>query len=129
MRTKGIIKGIKICDALRDLLPFVQFKKREKHPWRSVYFSKVAGFFNLYKWYQIAQRTTYLVCHIAAELIHLKKIRSANIGSFAFNALKSDSHLSFSFICFNGSPLKMINNAFYFILKALLIFNIFKFCF
>ena len=25
-------------------LPFVQFKKREKHPWRSVNFSKVAGF-------------------------------------------------------------------------------------
>ena len=33
-----------ICDALRDLVPFVQFKKREKHPWRSVTFSKVAGF-------------------------------------------------------------------------------------
>ena len=33
----------KICDALRDLVPFVQFKKREKHPWRSVNFSKVAG--------------------------------------------------------------------------------------
>ena len=31
-----------ICDALRDLLPFVQFKKREKHPWRNVTFSKVA---------------------------------------------------------------------------------------
>ena len=25
-----------ICDALRDLAVFVQFKKREKHPWRSV---------------------------------------------------------------------------------------------
>ena len=25
-----------ICDALRDLEPFVQFKNREKHPWRSV---------------------------------------------------------------------------------------------
>ena len=25
-----------ICDVLRDLVPFVQFKKREKHPWRSV---------------------------------------------------------------------------------------------
>ena len=25
-----------ICDALHDLVPFVQFKKREKHPWRSV---------------------------------------------------------------------------------------------
>ena len=32
------------CDALRDLVPFVQFKKREKHPWRSVTFSKVADF-------------------------------------------------------------------------------------
>ena len=28
---------------LRNLVPFVQFKKREKHPWRSVNFSKVAG--------------------------------------------------------------------------------------
>ena len=33
-----------ICDVLSDLLPFVQFKKREKHPRRSVNFSKVAGF-------------------------------------------------------------------------------------
>ena len=32
------------CDALRDLAPFIQFKKREKHPWRRVTFSKVAGF-------------------------------------------------------------------------------------
>ena len=34
-----------IYGALRDLVPFVQFKKREKHPWRSVNFSKskVAG--------------------------------------------------------------------------------------
>ena len=32
------------CDALFDLVSFVQFKKREKHPWKSVNFSKVAGF-------------------------------------------------------------------------------------
>ena len=32
-----------ICDALRDLVPFVQFKKHENHPWRSVNFSKFAG--------------------------------------------------------------------------------------
>ena len=32
-----------ICDALRDLVPFAPFKKREKHPLRSVIFSKVAG--------------------------------------------------------------------------------------
>ena len=29
---------------MRNLVPFVQFKKREKQPWRSVNFSKVAGF-------------------------------------------------------------------------------------
>ena len=32
-----------ICDVLHDLVPFVQLKKREKHPWRSVSFCKVAG--------------------------------------------------------------------------------------
>ena len=26
------------CNVLRDLVPFAQFKKREKHPWRSVTF-------------------------------------------------------------------------------------------
>ena len=32
------------CDVLRDLVPFVQFKKREKYPWRSVTFGKDKGF-------------------------------------------------------------------------------------
>ena len=30
-----------ICDALRDLVPLAQIKKCEKHPWKSVTFSKV----------------------------------------------------------------------------------------
>ena len=30
----------RICDALHDLEPFVECKIREKHPWRSVTFSK-----------------------------------------------------------------------------------------
>ena len=30
-------------DALRDLVPFVKFRKREKHPWWSATSSKVAG--------------------------------------------------------------------------------------
>ena len=38
------LKMLTICDALRDLIPFVQFKKREKHPLRSDTFNKVAGF-------------------------------------------------------------------------------------
>ena len=69
-----------ICDVLRDLVPFVQFKKREKHPWRSVNFSKVAGFskintppwaffifFKLNKWYQTAQRIRYVCLYIASS--------------------------------------------------------------
>ena len=31
-----------ICDALHDLVQFVQFKEREKHPWRSATFCKNA---------------------------------------------------------------------------------------
>ena len=33
-----------ICDVSRDLAQFVQFKKHEKYPWRSVTFSKSATF-------------------------------------------------------------------------------------
>ena len=36
--------NIFICDALRDMVPFVQFKKCEKHPKRSLTFSKVASY-------------------------------------------------------------------------------------
>ena len=32
-----------------------------------------------------------------------------------------------SFICFNESPLKMVKNAFYFILKGIFVLKIFKF--
>ena len=43
--------------------------------------------------------------------------------------LKSDSHLpkKFLFIYFNESPLKLMKNAFYFILKALFVLKKFKF--
>ena len=43
-------------------------------------------------------------------------------------SLKLDSHLpkKFLFICFNESPLKMMKNAFYFILKTLFVLKIFK---
>ena len=58
----------KICNALRDLASFVQFKKREKHLWRNpatlvknnspslVFFT----FFKLYQWSQIAQSVSYI---------------------------------------------------------------------
>ena len=65
-----------ICDALCDLVPFVQFKKSEKHSWGELILVKLQAsvciftkintppwvfftFFKLHKWYQIAQRITY----------------------------------------------------------------------
>ena len=41
--SKLIFATYNICDVLRDLVSFAQFKKREKHPWRSATFGKVAG--------------------------------------------------------------------------------------
>ena len=41
MRFMGTQFIFKKCDALRDLVPFVQFKKSEKHQRRSVKFSKI----------------------------------------------------------------------------------------
>ena len=45
------------------------------------------------------------------------------------NSLKSDCHLpkKYFFVCVTESPLKMIKNAFYFILKTLFTLKIFKF--
>ena len=43
-----MVRLIYLCDALRDLVPIVQFKKLEKHPWVSVNFSKVADSPQLY---------------------------------------------------------------------------------
>ena len=37
-----VLEFVNICDVMRNLVPFVQFKKREKLPWRSVTFSKIA---------------------------------------------------------------------------------------
>ena len=35
--------------ALRDLVPFVQFKKREKHPWRVLILVKLQAITNRFK--------------------------------------------------------------------------------
>ena len=49
-----------MCDAMRDLVQFKQFKKKWKQPWGSVTFSKTKSntrprmfftYFKLYKWY------------------------------------------------------------------------------
>ena len=42
-----------IYDVLRDLVQFVQFKKREKHPWRRKRFSDISGCIEIEHWFEI----------------------------------------------------------------------------
>ena len=42
-RIQVVVKWIEIDDVLPSLVPFVQFKKREKQPWKSITFGKFAG--------------------------------------------------------------------------------------
>ena len=42
-----------ICDALRDFRPFLQYKKREKHPWRSVTFKSNTPLWVFYMFFEL----------------------------------------------------------------------------
>ena len=61
--------GVIFHDALRNLVPFAQFKKREKHPCRIPTFSKVAvatrELYIMRKWTRKLKNMTLLhfVCH------------------------------------------------------------------
>ena len=56
---------VNICGALRHLVPFVQVKKREKHPWRSVTFRNI-----YFSSYYIFQKNTilYVICYMHVVL-------------------------------------------------------------
>ena len=104
-----------ICDALHDFVPFAQFKKREKHPWRSVTFSKFAGqkpllknftksntpqwvfftFFKLLKWYQIAQRITFFfyIISIASSNTLIIITFSSTLANLECKHIKHFTHL------------------------------------
>ena len=58
-----------ICDALHDLFSFVQFKKLEKHPWRSVTFSlqlskEYHSFMVVFKVFKIVQMLPNCAKHL-----------------------------------------------------------------
>ena len=95
-----------LCVALHNLVPFVRFKKREKHPWRSVTFSKACNFakrdtplwvfftfFKLCNWCQIAQHNTYIKNWISIPfyIFCLRKFRKLQPSWTQRNALKDVS--------------------------------------
>ena len=103
----------KHSDTLQQLVLFVQFKKREKHPLRNVTFRKVPDFrsftksntppwvyfkfFKSYVWYQIAQSITYLTLRQlpSPNLIKYLSHFSCNYGKDRLNKLISIPELSF----------------------------------
>ena len=60
---------------LRDLVAFLQFKKRENHPWRSVIFSKVADwvFFTFLKILQmLPNRAKHHIVQLRQEISEIR---------------------------------------------------------
>ena len=84
-----------ICDALSNLLQFVQFKKREEHPCsnaNSCNFTKINTppwvfftFFKLCRWHQIAQRILFTLF-----FAHWFRNRSSKALQKVFNSLMTD---------------------------------------
>ena len=89
-----------IFDALRDLLPFIQFNKREKHlencyfeesntsPW--VFFM----FFKLHKWYQITQSVSYTNFEEKNKTCGLKNTSLRLFIHYGFFVIRSSMKLS-----------------------------------
>ena len=64
------VRTITISDTSRNLVPFIQFNKLEKHPWRSVTFSKVAYtlpwvFFTFFKLCKMVPNHTKRLINVA----------------------------------------------------------------
>ena len=80
-----------ICDVLRDLVPFVQFKKREKHPWRSVILQMVPN-----ATHHTYQRFTN--CDALRNLVlfvQLKKCEKHSSRSVTFSKVTACSQLTY----------------------------------
>ena len=52
-----------ICDVLHDLEPFAQFKKRERHLWRSVTLLKVTLLIGVFHIFKIVQMVADCAMH------------------------------------------------------------------
>ena len=83
-----------IWEALQDLVPFVQFKKRKKHPWTSVIFSKVAsrslGVFQDFKIVQmVPNRVNHHMCSHLCQSLFLNKVAGFQASS-CFQLLKKN---------------------------------------
>ena len=99
---------IYICGVLCDLVSFLQFKKHEKHPWRSVTFrawnfiksdTLPWVFFTLFKFVQRALYKSRNTCH----LVFIKKQTCKEVGKPFLLLLLSKNHQTLLRFCQNFS--------------------------
>ena len=79
-------------------------------------------------WLTVRLRAKSYPLNVAISLSVLENPCKSRKKTLKEETLKSDSHLPKIFlICFNYSLSKLMKNAFYFILKALVVLKVFKF--
>ena len=87
-----ILKQLNICDALRDLVPLAQFKKRENTHGDVLLLVKLQVSFKLYKWYQIVQSASYSSsCNIFSENDRKTSVNAEQFFSVKHFILKFES--------------------------------------
>ena len=78
-----------ICDALRDLVSLIQYKKREKYPWRSDTFNKIAEFsLQLYQKYHSPMGVFHVFKIIQMTLNRSKRLIFRDCFEMMFQILK-----------------------------------------
>ena len=56
-----------IWNALRNLVPFIQFKKREKHPWRSVTFYYLLTLVFVLQWFSVQWEIMIMLLSVSID--------------------------------------------------------------
>ena len=94
------------CDTIRNLVPLVQFKKRKKHPWMRVSFSKVIGWSLIFLYILDQERftllqKTFFYCLIVllklSELEHFETQHKFSVFLFRESLIFFSLELCFSF--------------------------------
>ena len=68
-----LTKSIWYLWCVARLVPFVQFKKREKHPWWNTPPLVFFTVFKLYKWYRIAQGTSLKINKVLLSFVYFQR--------------------------------------------------------
>ena len=77
------------CDALRGLVPFAQFKKHKKNPWKNVSFSKVATLLKLTPFHGCFSR--FLDCTNGTKLCNASQMELNELQTNPYLRSKSNS--------------------------------------